>query len=189
MNANIPTSGEVRAKLGALNDLKNRLDKEAFDLALSAVSGEAAAVSRIAEIRAQIAGLDQDHAVLRQAAIAAERHEAAQREQTDEAKRKAALRRAEAAAKALIGECARVDAAIATVVSSIGAIGHLQLDLRSTLRAAGIDDAAGPSMLDVASNLLHAKLKGVFVSDDRPVGERAALIFEKFTRLLPEDGE
>ncbi|NJL06809.1 MAG: hypothetical protein HC900_00030 [Methylacidiphilales bacterium] len=189
MSANIPTSAEVRAKLGALHSHRKRLEAEAFDLSLAAVSGDASAIARTAEIRSHLASLAQDEAVLKSATAAAERHEAAQRGQVDEAKRKAALRRVENAARELIDECAGVDAAIATVVSSIGAIGHLQLDLRSTLRAAGIDDAAGPSMLDVASNLLYAKLKGVFVSDDRPICERATLCFSKFTRLLPEDGE
>lgn len=188
MNANIPTSAEVRAKLGALHNHRRGLEAEAFELSLAAVSGDASAIARTAEIRQQIAGLAADEAVLRSATAAAERHEAAQREMADEAKRKAALRRVENAARELISECARVDAAIEAVVAHISAIGHLQLELRSELRTAGIDDAAAPSMLDAAKVMMNAKLNGIFISDDRPIGERAALFFSKYTKLLPEDG-
>jgi hypothetical protein len=189
MNATVPTSAKVREKLDALGDLRKELNAEAFELSLLAVTGDAAAIARTAEIRHALDGLAADEAVLRHALVAAGQNEAAQQQQAAEERREASMRRVENAARELISECARVDAAVDAVVAHISAIGHLQLELRSTLRAAGIDDAAAPSMLDAAKVMMNSKLNGIFISDDRPIGERAALFFSKYTKLLPEDGE
>jgi hypothetical protein len=128
---------DIGQQIAALDATIHDLQARAADLALGAVEADPAAVNDLQAVRAEIALIQDDRRVLRQAESAALGRAAAEAEAKRDAERAAHLAEARTHAAALLASACRIDNLVAAFHAEIALLTSAQTAVRAAWRAAG----------------------------------------------------
>lgn len=132
------SSGSIAAQITALDTTLFGWEKEAADISLDAVNGDADAAKRLAELNRQIEGARADRQVLERAQKTAFKREQAARETAQVEQRAKHLNAARKHAEALRAAAAKADQMITELRSALVEMDTHERAIRAELHRAGV---------------------------------------------------
>jgi hypothetical protein len=184
------TSAQIASRIAFANDGIASLRGEESDLALAAVSGDADAVKRIAEVRAQLRQIGEDVALLERARGAALRKESEAAAARDDAYRARHMVIAREKAAELLKLAVRADEMVAAFKACTLEVNRVEREIHAALREADAPARGKVGQIGLsqsAFDLITLFVKGVdSYHPGRPVAETAA---SAWSNLLEAEGD